>query len=157
MQDQFSQLLDGQNRLCDLFLQVVDNQDWRPDPLNWSFRLIAAHMALVEKDCFIIRIDAILRGGNPTFSYYWNTEGELGGPDLRDSVTLWVERRRQLIERLRFLRPADQELTGYHDVYGNVTPLSFIQIALDHDREHLRHFEKILAQYQRESDDKTVH
>ena len=31
-----------------IFESLAENQDWQPDTGRWSFRFIAAHMAIVE-------------------------------------------------------------------------------------------------------------
>lgn len=144
---QRSDLLDLQSKICDLLLSIDPYQDWKPSDDAWTFRQIAAHMAKVERECHINRIDTLRRANNPTFSYYYNTVEELGDADMSDSITKWRENRRQLIERLQQLRPADEKRIGQHDVFGEINPFSVARIALDHDTQHLNHLQKMVTQF----------
>jgi hypothetical protein len=51
-----SKLKASQRRLSVLLDSVASDQDWRPDPGEWSFRYIAAHLATVDKNCFKDRV-----------------------------------------------------------------------------------------------------
>jgi hypothetical protein len=39
-----------QKRLIALLETKADDQDWQPDPGEWSFRYIAAHLATTEEE-----------------------------------------------------------------------------------------------------------
>ncbi|MEM7797559.1 MAG: DinB family protein [Chloroflexota bacterium] len=140
-------LLTIQEAICDLLLSVDIYQDWRPTENDWSFRQIGVHMAKVEKECHIYRINALLRSNNPTFTYYWNTVDELGDDDIYASVRLWKEYRRQFIERLDQLSRTEEERQGQHDVFGTITPAQLPRLVLDHDGQHHNHLKKMITQF----------
>ena len=52
-------------QLIGLLEFVAEDQDWQPDPKEWSFRSIAAHLATVDKECYKDRVVRIVAGENP--------------------------------------------------------------------------------------------
>ena len=158
---QLDQLIESHEAICEKLYLVADYQDWRPSPneltpikpgssQEWSFRLIGAHLAKLEQESYLFQLDGILSGRNQSFSHYWNTESELGRPELTDSIILWKERRRKFVERIKNIGPDHDNLSANHDVYGQVTPVRLIEIAQNHDADHLRHLDRIIKQFEAE-------
>ncbi len=147
---QLDQLLKGHDNLCAMLYDVAQYQDWRPAPKEWSFRLIAAHLAKIEREAYLIWLDGMLTGKQQTFTAYWNTEADLGRPELTDSIIRWKESRRRLVERVKML-PANQlSKSVKHDIYGDLTAERLIEVAANHDSDHLSHLTKIYKQFESE-------
>lgn len=148
-------LLATHETVCEKLYLVADYQDWRPSQTGansseWSFRLIAAHLAKLEQESYLFQLDGIIRDSGQTFSSYWNTEAELGRPELTDSIILWKERRRKFVERIKNIGSDRYELSAEHDVFGTITPERLVEIAINHDTDHLNHLIKILKQFDAE-------
>ena len=145
------QLKASQKQLCALLESVVDDQDWRPDPDEWSFRYIAAHLATVDEDCFRDRIVKISASEHPHFEAYFNTGWDFGGHDLEESVRKWMATRQRILAIVKVLPETGWSLTGTHPRFGTMTVLSVLQVMLNHDLEHLEHLEKLIPQCRAES------
>ena len=143
-------LLASHEVVCEKLYLVADYQDWRSDQSEWSFRLIGAHLAKIEQESYLFQLDGIIRGGNQTFSSYWNTEAELGRPELTDSIILWKERRRKFVDRIKNLGEDRYDLSAEHDVFGTITPDRLVEIAINHDTDHLNHLIRIIKQFEEE-------
>ena len=144
------QLLKGHDRICEILYEVSPYQDWRPSPSEWSFRLLGSHLAKIEQEAYLLWLDGMLAHSSQTFTAYWNRELELGRPELTDSIILWKERRRKLVERVRMLRPNQFNDHVLHDIYGELTPERLIEVVLNHDSDHLTHLTKIYKQFEAE-------
>ena len=116
----------------------------------WDLRDIAAHLAASERDCFVPRIRAIAAGESPIFGLFTNDDTDFSGIHLDDALDEWTATRLMLIG---FVRTLDDEqrtvLTGRHDQYGNVTVDRYLEIALKHDRDHLRGLERLAGELTR--------
>jgi hypothetical protein len=142
-----SKLKTTQEQLSALLESVADNQDWQPEPGQWSFRYIAAHLATVDKDCYLDRVVRISAGENPHFESYFNTGWDFSQFDLRDSLHEWAVTRQEIID---FVRPLPEErwsLVGTHAAFGTITLLDVLQMMLEHDQEHLQHLEQVMTKY----------
>ena len=109
----------------------------------WSLRDIAAHLAATERDCYEPRIRAIAAGHNPRFDYFTNDDTDFDGLRLEDVLEEWTGTRERLIEFIRELDEESWALSGFHERYGEVTVEGYLQIALAHDRDHLRAVERL--------------
>ncbi|MFN8421504.1 MAG: DinB family protein [Anaerolineae bacterium] len=131
-----------------LLLTVTEDQDWQPDLDNWSFRYVAAHMAVCDSECLQPRIKQIAAGENPTFELYFNTGRDFSGFELKQSLKDWEQIRQEIIEFYRALPEEKLTLTGNHQSYGVITVADYLRIMVDHDREHVQELEEMLARYE---------
>jgi hypothetical protein len=115
----------------------------------WNLRDIAAHLAATERDCYLPRIRAIASGENPTFDVFTNDDTDFGGIQLESALEEWSVSRRTLIDYVRTLGGHERGLTGHHVKYGDVTVDRYLEIALEHDRNHLRGVERLAGQLRR--------
>ena len=46
----------SRQELSDILAAQAENQDWQPEPEQWSYRYIAAHLATTERECFLERV-----------------------------------------------------------------------------------------------------
>jgi hypothetical protein len=115
----------------------------------WSLRDIAAHLAASERECFEPRIRAMAAGDSPRFSLYTNDERDFGGIQLEAALTEWAETRERLLDFVRGLSDEERARTGHHEQYGDITVDRYLDLALEHDRDHLRGLERVASELAR--------
>ncbi len=115
----------------------------------WSLRDIAAHLAASEREAFEPRIRAIGSGENPTFGMYNNDDTDFSGVHLEEALDEWAETRSRILDFVRGLSEEQRARTGHHETYGDITVDRYLQIALDHDRDHLRGLERVASELAR--------
>ena len=126
----------SQQRLTAALREGADRPVRRPD--EWSAVEVAGHLAASERECFEPRIKAIATGSHPHFDFYSNQGRDFSRDPIDSSLVEWRATRRRIIDFARGLNPEQLARTGRHDSYGEVTIDRYLQIALDHDREHLQ-------------------
>jgi hypothetical protein len=141
------QLQSTQAKVIALLESVADDQDWQPNPEKWSFRYIAAHLATVEKECLQDRVNRIAAGEYPHFESYFNTGRDFSQHDLADSLQAWAATREEIIAFLRTLPPERWRFTGSHAVFGRITLCDVLQTMLEHDQQHMRQLDRMMAVY----------
>ena len=109
----------------------------------WSLRDIAAHLAASEREAFEPRIRAIAAGGRPAFGFYDNDETDFSGVQLEDALDEWFATRSRVLDFVRGLSDEQRANVGVHATYGEVSVDRYLEIALNHDRDHLRGLEKV--------------
>lgn len=142
-----SQVTSNQKQLSVLLESVADDQDWQPDPGEWSFRYIAAHLATVDKECYQDRVVRIASGENPHFESYFNNGRDFSQADLRDSLHKWAVTRREIVNLVRAVPEEKWLLTGTHDAFGTLTVPGVLGLMLDHDQEHLQHLKQSMDRH----------
>jgi hypothetical protein len=109
----------------------------------WSVRDIAAHLASSERECFEPRIRSMAAGDNPEFDFFTNDETDFSGIQLEAALEDWAECRVRLIDFVRGLSEEERERIGNHQRFGAITVDRYLQIALEHDRDHLTGLERL--------------
>lgn len=137
----------SQNQLCSLLESVANDQDWQPNPSEWSFRYIAAHLATVDRECYHDRAVRISAGQNPFFEAYFNTGWDFSQCDLNDSLQEWKNTRRLILELVNTLPEDKLMLTGIHATEGEITVLDVLRMMSDHDQEHIQQLELVIREY----------
>ena len=116
----------------------------------WDLRDIAAHLAASERESVVPRVHAIAAGERPSFSVYTNDDTDFSGIHLDDALDEWTATRMMLIG---FVRTLDQDqrtkLTGHHEKFGEVTVDRYLEIALQHDQDHLLGLERLAGELTR--------
>jgi hypothetical protein len=116
----------------------------------WNLRDIAAHLAATETDCYEVRIRAIASGESPRFDHFTHDGADFGGIHLDEALDGWAEGRARLIDYVRSLEAETRTRpTGHHERYGAVTVDRYLEIALEHDQDHLRGLERLAGQLTR--------
>jgi hypothetical protein len=115
----------------------------------WNLRDIAGHLAATERDCYEPRIRSIAAGDSPTFDFFTNDDTDFSGVHLEDALDEWTATRVRLLDFVRTLSEEKRRLTGLHERYGDVTVDRYLEIALEHDRDHLRGLERLAGQVTR--------
>jgi hypothetical protein len=127
-------------------LGSVDDQDWTPTDSRWSFRYVAAHMEACQTECVLVRVRQMAFGAKPRFEFYDNEGWDFSDRDLAESVRLWRESRARVFAFIRSLSVERLSRTGSHQTFGEITPFDYLKIDLDHDREHIKSVERMLAE-----------
>jgi len=115
----------------------------------WNLRDIAAHLAASDREAFEPRIRAIAAGEQPRFGFYNNDDTDFGGVQLDDALAEWAETRGRLLDFVRGLSSEERQRVGIHERYGEISVDRYLQIALDHDRGHLRDVERLAGELAR--------
>src|SRR6266851_2585361 len=93
--------------------------------------------------------NAIGSGENPRFGIYNNDDTEFSGVHLEEALDEWAETRGRILDFVRGLSDEERARTGHHETYGDITVDRYLQIALDHDRDHLRGLERVASELAR--------
>ena len=148
MSDDILEKLFNSQQLVTVMLQIsADDSSARVGA--WNLRDIAAHLAATERECYEPRIHAIASGENPSFGVYSNDDTDFAGIQLENALEEWGASRERLLAYVRTLDGDQRSRTGRHEKYGDVTVDRYLQIALDHDRNHLRGLERLAGQLTR--------
>ncbi len=116
----------------------------------WDLRDIAAHLAATERDCYVPRIRSIATGENPSFGVFNNDGTDFSGIHLDDAIDEWTATRMMLIGYVQTLDPDQRiRLIGHHERHGDVTVDRYLEIALEHDQDHLRGLERLAGELTR--------
>lgn len=152
LRDQLLQdLIISQAQVIEVLESMADVQDWQPEPVEWSFRYIAAHLANVEKKVHLRRVQRIASGGNPHLDLYATTAAGYQDLDLSDSLRQWVQTRRELVRFVRRLSDRQMEYTGLHEKVGPITLLDTLQEILEQDQGNFRHVCRLIDEYNEEA------
>jgi hypothetical protein len=142
-----SQLESSQQLVVAMLRLAADDSSARVGA--WNLRDIAGHLAATERDCYEPRVHSIAAGDSPTFDFFTNEDTDFGGIHLEEALDGWAETRARLLDFVRTLSEEQRRLTGLHERYGDVTVDRYLEIALEHDRDHLRGLERLAGQLTR--------
>jgi len=115
----------------------------------WNLRDIAAHLAASEREAFEPRIRAIASGERPSFGFYDNSDRDFAGEQLEEALDQWAATRGRILDFVRGLSEEERARVGIHERYGEVSVDRYLEIALDHDRSHLRDVERLAGSHAR--------
>lgn len=132
-----------QKRMIALLETKTADQDWKPDPGEWSFGEVAAHLATVDKECYQDRVVRIASGENPHFESYFNTGRDFSQYDIKDSIDKWLDTRTEIIEYVEALPKGKLSYTGTHEAFGTLTVPDVLELMREHDQEHIEELEKM--------------
>ena len=123
--------------MSNLLIANRQRQDWQPEPGGWSLRYIAAHMRQTEIDAHWNRVMRIANNENPHYTYYLNTGWDFSRFDLMQSVDDWNKWRSWVIDWCVGLSAEKLTYTGTHDSFGTITIPRVLELAVEHDKEHI--------------------
>jgi hypothetical protein len=115
----------------------------------WTLRDIAAHLAASEREAFEPRIRAIAAGDHPSFGNYDNDDRDFEGERLEEALDEWATTRGRILDFVRGLSDEERTRVGTHEKFGEITVERYLEIALDHDRSHLRDLERVAGSHAR--------
>lgn len=122
-------------------------QDWQREPVEWSFRYIAAHLAAIEEQCHLHRVKRIASGDTPRLNGYAGVANDLGNHDVRESLKQWMEARQELVDFVSDLDDQQLHYIGIHEKIGQMTLLDALQEILDQDHGNFRHVCQLIIDY----------
>jgi hypothetical protein len=134
-------LLASQQLVAAMMMMAADDPSARVGA--WSLRDIAAHLAASERECFEPRIRAMAAGERPAFEYYTNDETDFSGTTLEAALDDWSAARARLADLTRDLTDDERGRVGFHERFGEITVERYLEIALEHDRDHLAGVERV--------------
>src|SRR2546430_7168971 len=140
--DDILERLTNSQRLVTVMLQA-SAEDSSAGVGAWNLRDIAAHLAATERECYEPRIRSIASGENPSFDVYTNDDTDFSGIQLESALDEWSASRGRLIAYVRTLDGDRRALTGRHEKKADVPADRYLEIALEHDRNHLRALEQL--------------
>lgn len=138
----------SQSQVIKLLEAMAPVQDWQPEPVEWSFRFIAAHLASVERTCHLPRVIRIASGETPKLDLYTNTAADYQHADLHKSLRRWVATRQELIDFVKSLSARQLTYIGIHESLGPMTLLEMLNEILEQDQGNLRHVRQLIVAYQ---------
>ncbi len=115
----------------------------------WTLRDIAAHLAASEREAFEPRIRAIASGERPSFGFYDNDDRDFAGEQLEEALDEWAATRGRILDFVRGLSEEERARVGVHERYGEISVDRYLEIALEHDRSHLRDVERVAGSHAR--------
>ncbi len=137
----------SQQQVVDALAATQRIQDWQREQLEWSFRDLAAHLAAVEKQCHLRRIQRIASGKEPQLNGYTVQVHDDEPDDISESLRQWMANREELILYVEQLEDQQLEYVGNHDKIGAITVLDALQEMLDQDLGNFRHVCQLILDY----------
>ncbi len=131
------ELILSQNELIFLLEKADTEGSWNPEPGEWTFTEIAAHLAITEEECFAPRIYNVIRKDQPYFAYYDHTGRSFEKRPLREWLDRWIMERAKILEFVEKLSETQLGRIGHHEKEGPMTVLDLLEQMSWHDREHI--------------------
>ena len=138
----------SQSQVIKLLEAMAPVQDWQPEPAEWSFRFLAAHLAAVERTCHLPRVIRIASGETPTLGLYTTTAADYQQTDMRKSLKRWVTTRQELVDFVKSLSARQLTYIGIHESLGPMSLLEMLNKVLEQDQGNLRHLRQLIVAYQ---------
>lgn len=107
-------------------------------PGEWTAREVVLHLVAVEIDVWQPRLHALETEAFP--SWPWVEPGPWTGPEgatFAGAIDVYRRQRGVTVARLDALDDAGWARRGLHATFGELDVAALMQIALDHDEEHL--------------------
>lgn len=146
-QELLHELESSQAQVAQLLESMAAVQDWQPDSAEWSFRLLAGHLATVEEAWHLHRIQTIADGARPTITPYADQAVDCATHDLRESIRRWVATRRRLLDFVAARSDHELHQTGVHATLGPMNVLDVLAEILRQDQGNLRHIHQLIVAY----------
>lgn len=146
-QELLHDLESSQAQVVRLLESMSAAQDWQPEAAEWSFRLIAEHLAALEETWHLRRVTAIAAGNTPQIAHYSHHADDLGARDLGASLERWIDARRRLLDFVATLDDAELDQVGVHEIVGPMTILETLAEILEQDQVNLRHIHQLIVAY----------
>lgn len=146
-QELLHELETSQAQVVRLLESVAAVQDWQPESAEWSFRLIAGHLATVEETWHLRRVLDIAGGDTPHIAAYSNHSVDFAEQELTASLAQWTATRQRLLAYVAGLREADLQRVGVHETLGPMSIMDILAEILRQDQVNLRHIHQLVVAY----------
>lgn len=115
---------------------------WHPAPGEWCANEVLGHITEAERRGFNGRVRTILAATDPAFEG-WDQRGVAAARrdcerDPAELVAEFLELRRDSLDLVRSLAPADLGRSGVHAVVGRLSVADVVAEWVHHDRNHVR-------------------
>jgi len=139
--NQFLDLMDSARSICD----QSDQSQWNGE--GWSPAIIIGHLVEVDKQVWMVRFELMrsaLHDGAPIPQLaWWEPDGIETALKYVDSTldevkASFLASREDMLNYLSQLSSSDLLASAVHQVFGEITIESMVEIILNHDREHCR-------------------
>ena len=141
------ELVASQAMVSRLLASAAEFQDWQREPDEWSFRHLAAHLVVVERERNFPRIRAIASGQQPHFQLYTESGLEFIHLELDESLAAWRAARVDLLDFVARLPHDADSYTGIHPTVGEITLLDALEEFHAQDLGHARHIRQLIEDY----------
>ena len=148
MSDTILERLESSRQVVTAMIQVAA-EDTSARFGAWSLRDVAAHLAASELECYEPRIHAIAAGEEPRFDFYTNDDRDFSGVQLEDALAEWAATRARLLGYVGGLTDEERARLGHHERYGAISVDRYLEVALEHDRDHLVGLERVAGELKR--------
>ncbi|MEM7111301.1 MAG: DinB family protein [Chloroflexota bacterium] len=123
----------------------------RPDATTWSVADVVQHFSYVEQG-LLKRLHRIVEENNPYLPYlHPNEDAHTSNSPLADLLAEFETHRNNTISYLNGLSLEDWEKTAVHETEGAAKLPFFVQMIIDHDRDHLSQLIGIQQKLQKEA------
>lgn len=104
---------------------------------EWSAIEVVRHLIGVEEEVWLTRLRQVAEESNPSWTWTEPGLGDGEGMSLDMLLALFRYRRRRTLDWLDGLDDAGWHRVGTHAIYGQLDIIGLMEIALDHDMDHL--------------------
>jgi len=114
--------------------------EWRPiQDGEWGPNETVRHLIAVEHEVWRPRLARLAKEDDPHWT--WTEPGLAPGLEdasLLEILTVFARRRARTVATVRALDEAGWARSGTHATYGRLDVAGLLQLAIDHDEEHIR-------------------
>ena len=139
--NQFLDLMDSARSICD----QSDQSQWNGE--GWSPAIIIGHLVEVDKQVWMVRFELMrsaLHDGAPIPQLaWWEPDGIETALKYVDSTldevkASFLASREDMLNYLSQLSSSELLASAVHQIFGEITIKTMVEIILNHDREHCR-------------------
>ncbi|CAB4924042.1 MAG: hypothetical protein F2830_04635 [Actinobacteria bacterium] len=137
--NQLLDLMDSARSICD----QSDQSRWNGE--DWSPAIILGHLVDVDKQVWMVRFElmrsAMHSGATIPQLVWWEPDGvetalKYANSTLAEVKASFLSSREHMLSYLSLLSASEILAPALHQVFGEITIESMLQIILNHDREH---------------------
>ncbi len=110
-----------------------------PPAREWSATEVVRHLVAVEVEVWHRRLSQLASGDEPRWSWVEPAPWDGPGSEMLDgALAVFADRRALTVALFDALDEAGWRRAGFHDTYGRVDARRLLEIAVAHDREHVK-------------------
>ena len=119
---------------------ALDEAGGGPPAGEWSAAEVVGHLVSVETAVWQARLDSLDARGDTEPAWTWTEPGPASEPEaatLEGALALFASLRAATVARVAGLDDARWARAGIHATYGRLDVAGLLEVAADHDDEHL--------------------
>ena len=141
----------SQQQVVDVLASTEKIQDWQREPVEWSFRHLAAHLVELEQRYHLRRVQRIASGDMPRLRLYNESAEDIDEQAVSESLREWIAARQELLDFVSSLDDHQLHFIGIHEQIGAMTVLDALQEMLEQDQGTFRHICQLIVDYLEEA------